>query len=506
MKLECVNSFSSCINMTLRVIDRYRSLPKVAKASLWLTICNFFVAGLGFITGPIFTRMIPPHEYGKLTLFMTYEQLLIILATWEIPIGSYQRGLFKFENEWDAFSVSTLLLVNFFTTILFVFIFIGLRPIIEFTQMSAMTLGLLYLFLLFQPANTCWTIRKRTLYQYKEVVAFSLLSVGVGIAVPIIAILYLGGTAEVKINSSLIVSISLYLFFYLFSYSHLKKSFCWKSIKRYWTYSISYQAPLVFHSLSYFVLAQIDRVMIGKMVGQSEAAFYGVAYTIASAITILQTSLNQVLVPWRYEKLKESNYTQMRKVSYSLLILFGGAIMVLISVAPEIMKLLFTDVYYEAVWCIPPVSTGVYFIFLYTLFVSVETYYEKTQFIMYISVTCGIINLLLNFLLIPSFGYIACAYTTLFSYILFSVFHYIGMKIICNKTIPGVNLFPLKTIIYISFCVLISSLLITLLYPYVLLRYAIVACIAVLPIIFKNKIIHLAAILGLGNRQIVKLS
>ena len=61
---------------------KYDGMPVAAKAALWFTVCNFFLAGLGFITGPLFTRLLPPEEYGILTLYVTYEQIILILATW----------------------------------------------------------------------------------------------------------------------------------------------------------------------------------------------------------------------------------------------------------------------------------------------------------------------------------------------------------------------------------------------------------------------------------------
>ncbi|PUU86069.1 MAG: polysaccharide biosynthesis protein, partial [Halanaerobium sp.] len=41
----------------------------------------------------------------------------------------------------------------------------------------------------------------------------------------------------------------------------------------------------------------------------------------------------------------------------------------------------------------------------------------------------------LNYWLIPEFGYIAAAYTTLFSYVLLFIFHYINAKFIMKKNI-----------------------------------------------------------------------
>ncbi len=470
------------------ILSKYSSLPQPAKAALWFTICNFFVAGLGFITGPIFTRMLSPEEYGILTLYMTYEQIILILATWEIQIGAYQRGLFRYENNWKQYSLSTLMLVNLLTILFFSVIMLFFDPVSEFTRISAPSMVLLCLYLLTNPAYMCWITRRRTTYAYKAVVGVTVVYSTLNIAIPLFAILYFGGTASVKFNATLITSTVIFSYFYVVTLFKTGVKWEWKEVKSQWKYMLGYEAPLVLHSLSYLVLGQADRVMIGKMVGDREAAFYGIAYTLASAVTILQTSLNQALTPWRFSKLKDKGYSIVGSTTNMILILIGGAILMLVLVAPELMKLLFTEDYYEAVWCIPPVSVSVFFMFLYSTFVTVESYYEKTKYIMYVSVICGLINIGLNYLLIPHFGYVICGYTTLLSYVLFALFHYQCMRIVCRKAIPGNKIFSIGTIIIISFCVVACSVVITVLYPNWIIRYTLVFLILVIAYIYKKEI------------------
>ncbi len=470
------------------IANKYNSMPKAAKAALWFTVCNFFVAGLGFITGPLFTRLLPPEEYGILTLYLTYEQIILILATWEIQCGAYQRGLFKYESSWSQFSLSTLTLVNVLTIVLFVIIVVLFKPVSSFTRMSAVTLALVFIYLITNPAYTCWITRKRTTYEYKSVVGVTILFSLLNIIVPLIAILQIGATASVKFNATLITSTLIFSYFYFITISPKNAKWKWPEVKPQWKYMLAYEAPLVLHSLSYLVLGQADRVMIGKMVGDREAAFYGVAYTLASAVTILQNSLNQALTPWRYSKLKAKNYSIVSSTTNVILILIGGAILMVVLIAPELMRLLFTADYYEAVWCIPPVSVSIFFMFLYSTFVTVESYYEKTKYIMYVSVACGLINIGLNYLLIPVFGYIVCGYTTLFSYILFALFHYMCMQMVCNKAIPGTKIFSVGAISAISLGVVALSVLITFLYPYWIARYALVIILIIIGLVFNKKI------------------
>ena len=477
------------------LFQKYRTLPIAAKSTIWFTICNFLIAGMGFITAPIFTRLISPEEYGVLTLFVSYEQLIIILATWELYLGAYQKGLFKFCNDQRNFTVSTLSLINIITIICFILVFIFHKAISEFTQMTSSTLGLLFLYLMLIPAYQCWIVRKRTAYDYGHAVPVTLIYAALNILIPFLAVVYIGATATVKFNATLLISSVIAVVFYLGNLPLRNLSLSITKIQ--WSFLLVFQAPLVLHALSYLVLGQADRVMIGKMVGSSQAAYYGVAYTLASAVTILQTSLNQALTPWRFQKLQECRYDIIRTSTEALLILMGGLILLFVLIAPEIMQILFTVDYYEAVWCIPPVSTGVYFMFLYSVFVNIESFYEQTKYIMYVSLLCGLLSIGANFVFIPLFGYISCGYTTLFSYILFAVFHYLCMQRICRREVPNVHIFSTTHIITISMIVVLLSLLFTLMYPIVWLRYltALLLCIIsytkreyILPILAELKL------------------
>lgn len=56
-------------------------------------------------------------------------------------------------------------------------------------------------------------------------------------------------------------------------------------------------------------------------------------------------------------------------------------------------------------------------------YVNIEHFHKKTPYITGNTVIAPCSNIVLNFLLIPRYGYVAAAYTTLFSYLLSFVLH-----------------------------------------------------------------------------------
>ena len=78
---------------------------------------------------------------------------------------------------------------------------------------------------------------------------------------------------------------------------------------------------------------------------------------------------------------------------------------------------------------------------LFTLFSCVEYYYKKTKLIALGTVAAAILNVVLNSLIIPRYGFQAAAYTTAFCYLCYLLIH-IGFA----RKIHGRNLYPMPVI------------------------------------------------------------
>lgn len=473
------------MNRIFIYIQKYKNCSAAAKASLWFIFCNFVLKGIGFITVPIFTRLLNPSEYGLLSVFLSYEQIILTLATWETALSAYQKGLFKYKEKKELLTSSTIIFCNCVTICFFVIVFINSKWFSSFTGLTLHNQILLFIYMILQPAYSCWIVQQRTEFKYKSSVVITILFSIVTVLIPLIAVLHIGQTADIKLMFTLIASIGFYLYFYV---KNIKPQLILGNLnlfkEQFW-YLLKYQAPLVIHALSFTVLAQADRVMISKMIGNSEAALYSIAYTLGAVMSIIQNSINQSLVPWRFQKLEKKQYKDIRSVSNFTLILIAGIVIAFCLVAIDILHILFTEDYYDAIWCIPPIALSVFFMFIYTLFVWVENYYEKTKYVAYVSVVCALVNILLNYILIQFFGYIACAYTTVISYILFCLGHYFFMKKTCIEAGLKEEIYDIKFILIISIITSVLTLGIMLIYPYPIVRYFMLAI--VLFISFKKR-------------------
>jgi O-antigen/teichoic acid export membrane protein len=140
---------------------------------------------------------------------------------------------------------------------------------------------------------------------------------------------------------------------------------------------------------------------------------------------------------------------------------------------------------------IPPVACAVFFQFLYPLFSTIEFYYEKTHYILASSCLSAVLNIVLNYIFIPKYGYIIAGYTTLVCYIFFAFLHYLFQKKIFSEYVEAErNVFDSKIILLISGGLLLAMGLITLLYRHRMIRYIICAVIIFILFLCKNIIIN----------------
>ena len=113
-----------------------------------------------------------------------------------------------------------------------------------------------------------------------------------------------------------------------------------------------------------------------------------------------------------------------------------------ISLAPDVIRIAGTKEYYGGIAMVIPLAFAIYFVFLYSLPVHVEYFYKKTKFIAVGTSLAAGINIALNYIFIRKYGYTASAWTTLVSYILLFVFHWI-----IAKRIDKNPMFPVKMIV-----------------------------------------------------------
>lgn len=484
------------VNKRRSYFARYQSISAPVKASFWFTVCNVLQKGIAVITTPIFTRLMTTDQYGKFTIYQSWFCIISIFATLNLPTAIYNNALTKYENTRSQVTSSFLGL----TTTLSLMIFLIYFPARDFwnNQLGLSTFLMLLMFaeIILEIAFQFWMTQQRYDFKYKKVILFSLF---ITILVPILGVIFIINTtykAEARILSYVLVEAGVGLLFYIHIFFKGKKFV----IVEYWKYALLLSLPLIPHFLATTVLAQADRIMISKMVGNGEAAIYSVAYTIATVMLLVSNAINSSFIPYTYKELKSGNYQEIGKKANFLLVLVGAFCVLAMAVGPELVLIIGGSKYYSAKWVVPPVSASVFFLFAYQIYVNIEMYYEKTKLIMIASIAAAVSNIVMNLFLIRIFGYIAAAYTTLICYMMFAVIHFIFYKKIVLKQQQIKDIYNNRAVLIYSLVLLGIMVLLTALYQWIYLRGAVLLAVATVLCIKRNKII--SAIRSMSKKSI----
>lgn len=454
----------------------YQSLSAPVKASFWFTVCNILQQGISMLTVPVFTRLLTPEQYGVYTDYQSWYAIISIFATLNLSAGVFNNGMIKYEGDKSGYMASLQGLSTTVTVLLFLVYLIGMDFWNRCLGLSTLFIASMFLQALFIPAYQFWSARQRFEYKYRALIGVTLIIAAGSPIIGIIAVLATSYKAEARILSFVLVQSAVGLVFYIFNFLKGRLFF----FRFYWKYALTFNIPLLPHYLALTLLGQVGRIMINDMAGKEKAAIYSVAYNISLLISLVTQAINNSFIPYTYKALKDKRYRDIGDNADRLLCLVGVASALAMLLGPEVIKIFAPAEYYEAVWIIPPAVAGAFFAYLYPLFGNIEFYFEENTYIMLASIFGAVINVLLNLVLIPRYGYMAAGYSTLICYILFGISHSFFYRKVCRKHIPGIRIYRWKNIVVVSCIVLISMVLMLVVYRYSLIRYGILAGLAVI--------------------------
>lgn len=415
------------------IIRKYKESPIQAKASLWYTVCNILQKGISFLIVPIYVRILTTAEYGQYSVFQSWRDTLIIFATLNLYCGVFTKAMVDHEKDRDRYTSCMQGLTTLITGCLFVVYLLGQTFWNRIFAMDTVTMLLMFAYFILYPAFSFWSVRQRVEYKYVRMVVITLVVAVVIPAVSIALLLTTNLRTKAVIWGYLIVQCAVGSVFYFLQFIRGKKLY----VKQYWVDALKFNIPLIPHYLSLIVLGQSDRIMIRHYCGDDKVGIYNLAYQVSMVMNVFIGAVNGSLVPWSYEKLRDKQYGKIKDIATKLCAAIAVCTMGIVLVAPEIIKILGTSDYAAAVWVIPAVAISGYFTFCYSLFSTIEFYYGATKFVMVASCVGAGLNVVLNAIFIPRFGFVAAGYTTMVCYLVFMIMHYVFMKKICRQNMNG---------------------------------------------------------------------
>lgn len=406
------------------------------KIGIVYTFSNIIIKAMVFMTTPIFTRLMSQEEYGCFSNISSWANIISIVTTLCL-YSSISKARYDYAENMKEYMSTITILGSIFTLIVWLLLELKIEFWEGIFNMNRLYIRSIMLYSLFTPAVQILITKNRMYNEYKKAIVLTWITLFISTFASLILTYIMSNKLTGRVIGNYVVIAIVDIVFWLYIVCQ-GKDFSIKMCK----YACTLSLPLLLHELSGVLLNSSDRIIVNQLCGAKKAALYSIAYTIAMVITVVLSSFNQAWIPWFFEKLEKNEFLTIRKTVPKYVTGFTFCCIGLMLIGPEMVLVFGGKSYVEAIYVIPPVCLAIEIQFIYTLYVNIEFFLKKTVCISLATAGATAINIALNYLMIPQYGYIAAAYTTVIGYGISWMLHYI----VCKRTIYK-DLFEKKVMI-----------------------------------------------------------
>lgn len=406
---------------------------KVLKSGIWYTIANVSIRAVAIITTPIYTGMLSTADYGVANTFNSWIDIFNVF-TCLCVVYSIGRAKLDFKDKFDEYLSALQGLSSSFGFVVLIFAFIFRNALSGWMQYEIPLVISLFVYLCISPSVEYMMQKCRYQYKYKENIAISLVTCIGQIVLSVSLMLLFSNQRYIgKIYGVMLPTFIMGIIFYV-RFLIVGKTFY---NKEYWIYALKIGLPMIPHALALILLGQMDRIMIKDICGDSDSGLYTFGYSFASLLMIFTNAIGQAWLPWFNDTLYAGNRERIKEIQKKMVWLGCFLSLGFITAAPEALMILSFKAsdYWIAKYVVPAVVLGTLAQYFYTNYVNVEIFTKKTSIIAIGSCVAAGINFILNAIFIPMYGYYAAAYTTLASYIVLMIMHFIMVRFVLKEKV-----------------------------------------------------------------------
>lgn len=409
----------------------------LAKNSLLYLAATLSIRATSFFLLPLYSNLIPPDIYGQIFVVSSLNNFLSILMSLSMQI-CISRFYFDCNDEKQ--------IEQLYSTILF-FIFISssliIAPFYIFSHQLAIFLNIPHYYLLMgltmSYLGVFYQVVLALLYVMQKAKQVSVTSMCLGICqivIQLCMVINMNDKATALLSTMMIQAISTFVIFIIYSWPYLSFSFSFKETGKYLKYSFS-QFP---SDVSGWLVNFTDRIFINKFIGHVGVGIYGIGSNIGQIPMMVFSSMNSAFTPYvnsQYKAIQVAETVQRQdelKANLSRVFLIVSSILIIINTvfiifSHDIVNLLnqaYSDAFFVVVvMLITSLMNSYRIIYMAPLVYNIK--YTKVKSLIW--VIAGLLNITLNYFLIPQYGiYSACINSLLTYTITFLLMLYFGNK------------------------------------------------------------------------------
>lgn len=193
---------------------------------------------------------------------------------------------------------------------------------------------------------------------------------------------------------------------------HMRRPFSRRVMRRAFLFGL----PLIPHFLFGWALNFSDRLILERYVSLPVVGVYSVGYSLAMTLMLVTMSLNQAMTPMYYKLAEARDFPPVVRITSAMMVASGAAAVTLTLFSAEVVALFAGDDFQGAVRYMPILVGG---FFLQAVYFDLSTpifFRMRTRIVPILSGSAAAANVTLNLLLIPHYGPMVAAWTTVLAY------------------------------------------------------------------------------------------
>lgn len=401
----------------------FSELLRLSKHSIIYGLAAACSGAIGFFLLPIYTRYLTPEDYGVLEIFVVTQGILGIIFLMSLSSALFV-SYFSYEDEEDRKAVAgtaMIFLIGISLPLSLILIAIANRFSLLFFDSTqyAFYFQLIFLTLLFDTLIQISFAIFRAREESKTYAAVSLLRFVVGAGLNTFFVVGLHEGVLGILWGGLIAAAFLFLLLVPYMVKRIKLRFSKSDL----IVMLRFGLPLVPGSFAIWVLTLSDRYFLQFLSTPYELGLYSLGYRfglIIYALIVGPFTLAWGPFYWSMAKQKKAKEVYSSVLTYFVLISVFAALGLSV-LSKEVIAVITTSPFHDAYKIIPLIALSYV---LYGCFYNLNIGFilqKKTKYASFIIGAAAILNLGLNYLLIPGYGMMGAAVATAISYLVLPI-------------------------------------------------------------------------------------
>lgn len=413
----------------------------------WYSVGNFIIRSISFLLLPLYSNLLSTTEFGDYALLVSMYSIIAVLYQ-----SGMQNALTKYylENENQVqrkkiFSsiFNSIVISGILLTCLSIIFSKGISQLILGTQHDSKLISIIFIALFFETLSFFPLHLLKTKEKARKVVTYSSVSAVINLLLNVVFVYKMRMDIEGIFIAQMLSSLALTIIVFPSVLPEIQMYIDKVLLKKMFLFSL----PFVVSGLFSSAVDVSDRFILNIFTSKDEVGIYTLSYKIAMIMNVFVISFRTAWIPRALNVYNSQNYS----------VIFGNTLKKLTSVSLTILLCitLFSPYLFHirlfgvtilnknfepGLVILPYILLGYFFSGLaifYSLFPFISS---KSYYFLYSDLIAFVVNILLNFILIPLVGMVGAAIATTLAYFASALFLFFISRRKINITYPIKNL------------------------------------------------------------------